>query len=173
MNFNSFIIHYAEVALKRGNRPFFEKTLVKNIKQATQGCGPIEIDRRWGRILMMVTEKTDIEGVIAALKTVFGIAYFAPGRIVDQDIDRISEAALESIEGQSFSSFKIQTRRANKAFPMDSVQINIHVGNQVWDRTKAKVDLTNPEFTVHIEIFDDVALVYGKRYEGQGDYRWG
>ncbi len=168
MKYNCFIIHYAEVALKRGNRPFFEKKLVKNIKAATQGCGPLEVDRRWGRILLVITEKTDVDRVIAGLKTVFGIAYFAPGRIVDQEIERITTAALAAIEGQEFDTYKVATRRANKHFPMNSVEVNIHVADEIWEKTKAGVDLKNPDFTVHIEIFDDVALVFGQRFEGQG-----
>ena len=168
MKYNCFIIHYAEVALKKGNRPYFEKKLVKNIKAATAGCGPVEIDRRWGRILLAVTEKTDVDGVIAALKTVFGIAYFAPGRIVDQEIEPITEAALAAIEGQEFATYKVATRRANKHFPMNSVEVNIHVADQIWEKTNAGVDLKNPEFTITIDIFFDVAQVLGKRFDGQG-----
>ncbi|KAA3616404.1 MAG: tRNA 4-thiouridine(8) synthase ThiI [Calditrichaeota bacterium] len=168
MQYNCFIIHYAEVALKRGNRPYFEKKLVKNIKSATKGCGPVEVDRRWGRILLMITSRTDVDGVIAALKTVFGIAYFAPGCIVDQEIDDIAAAALASIEGHSFETYKVATRRANKHFHMNSVEVNIHVADLIWEKTKAGVDLKNPDFTVFIEIFDDVALVFAHRVEGQG-----
>ena len=77
-------------------------------------------------------------------------------------------AAVELVDGKTFRSFKVATRRANKSFPLQSVEVNSRVGAKVQKASGAKVDLGDPECTVHIEIFDDSALVYVDRVEGPG-----
>ncbi len=168
MHEECILIHYNEIGLKKGNRRYFENKLRKNILRATTGLGVRGVRRLWGRMLITLNDDARPNEILAALQKVFGIAYFAPARLIEQDIAAMETAAVELVAGKTFRSFKIATRRANKSFPLQSVEVNRRVGARVQKASGAKVDLGDPECTVHIEIFDDSALVYVDRVDGPG-----
>ncbi len=168
MHEECILIHYNEIGLKKGNRRYFENKLRKNILRATTGLGVRGVRRLWGRMLITLNDDARPNEILAALQKVFGIAYFAPARLIEQDIAAMETAAVELVAGKTFCSFKIATRRANKSFPLQSVEVNRRVGARVQKASGAKVDLGDPECTVHIEIFDDSALVYVDRVDGPG-----
>ena len=168
LKFDTIVVHYHEVALKRGNRATFEMQLRKNILRATGRFGVKEVDRRRGRILVYLAENADFARITSALQKVFGIAYFAPAERAEQEIDAMTEAALRLVANRHFESFRVETRRAQKDFPLDSVQVNRHIGRAIQDQTAARVDLNHPELTVHIEIYDNRAMVYSDRIPGAG-----
>jgi len=168
MHEECILIHYNEIGLKKGNRRYFENKLRKNILRATTGLGVRGVRRLWGRMLITLKDDARPGEILAALQKVFGIAYFAPARLIEQDIAAMETAAVELVDGKTFRSFKVATRRANKSFPLQSVEVNSRVGARVQKASGAKVDLGDPECTVHIEIFDDSALVYVDRVEGPG-----
>lgn len=163
-----FVVHYHEIALKGQNRVFFERKLRQNILWTAGKLGIREVRLLRGRILVFPTAQYDIDGLIAALKNVFGIAYFAPAYKAAQDPDAITEIALKLADSHTFSSFRISTQRAKKTFPMGSVQLNSHIGTLVQKKTGARVDLKKAEFTIFIEIFDSDAILYCERIEGAG-----
>ncbi len=162
------IVHYHEVALKGGNRSLFEKQLQKNILSATRHLGVVQAKRLRGRILLTLAPHADLNAVTEALKKVFGIAYFAPAEITPQHIDSITQSACELAGRQRFASFKIDTRRSQKAFPLSSMEVNRVVGAEVQKRTGARVDLTHPDLIIHIEIFDNQAALYSQKIPGPG-----
>lgn len=163
-----FVIHYHEIALKGANRGFFEKRLRKNILRAGLEDDINEVQLLRGRILVKLQPDCNHGRLAEALKKVFGIAYFAPAFLVKQDIEQITAKALLLSKNRHFSSFRITTNRSQKEFPMNSVQVNTHVGEQVRKASGAKVDLKNAEFTIYIEIYDNRTLVYCDRIEGAG-----
>jgi thiamine biosynthesis protein ThiI len=162
------VIHYHEIALKLGNRRFFEQQLRRNVLRATSGLGVKDVLRLSGRMLGIFAPGADWEKIAAALRKIFGIAYFAPAVKLEQNLAEIKAAAVELLADKNFSSFKVETKRSQKHFPITSPQINAEVGEHVRQRFPARVDLSQPDLTLHIEIVDNYALMYTGRIEGPG-----
>lgn len=168
MNYTSILIHYHEVALKRGNRDFFEERLAKNIMLAARPSGGRRVRRMRGRMFLDLMPGADIRQALRALERVFGIAYMAPVAHSGQDITAITETALRLAQTQAFQTFRIETRRSQKDFPHTSMEVNQIVGDAVRQASGASVDLDNPEKTLFIEIFDQQAALYMERVPGPG-----
>jgi len=162
------VIHYHEVALKGNNRIYFERRLQRNILRATASLGMRSITRLYGRLLCKLAPDANIEGICTALQKIFGIAYFAPAYKLEQDIDKMSAMALVLLAKKQFTSFKVETKRAQKHFHMTSPQINAHVGEVVLRHFEVRVDLHAPEVTVWIEVADNYCLMYTDRIPGPG-----
>jgi thiamine biosynthesis protein ThiI len=156
---NGVVIHYHEIALKLGNRHFFEQQLRRNILRATNALGVKEVQRLSGRMLSLLAHDADWEKIAAALKKIFGIAYFAPAIKLKQDLAEIKEAALRLLGDKEFASFKVETKRSQKHFPFTSPQINADVGEYIRERFPARVDLEQPQLTLRIEIVDNYGAV--------------
>ena len=146
-----FVIHYNELGLKKGNRDYFEKALCANMNSALQGCGAEKARRISGRVLLPLEADADLPEIKKRLSQVFGIAYFAEAWASPQSIDDLESNAWKLIEGRPFNSFRIEARRADKSFPLTSVEINQRVGAYVKERSEARVDLENAELTCWIE----------------------
>lgn len=154
------IVHYSEISLKKGNRGFFERTLKKNIHEALGDVKGVEPRFDFGRFLLYMEPETPVDLVVDRLKDVIGIAHFSVARQGSDNLDELAEQVLSDIKQYQFSSFKIDTRRADKNFPYNSVEINTHVGARVVEVLGKKVDLTNPELTCTIEIFNKRVYFY-------------
>jgi len=164
----SIVVHYHEIALKGNNRVHFEKRLQRNILRATTHLGLQSIIRLYGRLLCKLSPQAEVEAICSALQKVFGIAYFAPAYKLEQDLDKISATAIQLLSRQSFNTFKVETKRSQKHFPLTSPEINAHVGDVVLQHYQARVDLHAPEVTVWIEVADNYALMYTARISGPG-----
>ncbi len=151
---NVAVVHYGEIGIKGKNREFFERKLIEAIKRAS-----VRARRKYGRI-----EVEYREGLESRLSKIPGIRYFGVGFKTDLDLESIEKAALKVLP-DSFETFKVDTSRSNKSFPMNSVEVNRKVGAFIVENTGKKVDLTNPDVTVWIEICEKEAYVYSKRYE--------
>lgn len=165
---NYIICHYAEIALKGGNRKFFENKLVSNIKTTLQNQAPNSFEyvkRISGRILIKLKENGQLSN---ALKNVFGLAYFAFAIETEQKIDAIENAALKLIKDKKFKTFKISAKRSEKKFSLNSQQINEKVGEFIVKKLKKKVNLENPDIAVFIEIVDKSAFLYLEKIKGPG-----
>jgi len=160
------VVHYAEVGLKGENRHLFENQLIRNIKQALKDTGVQQVRRFHGRMAVLLPPDYDWERVQERLQRVFGIAYFAPAVIVEQDIGVIERVACELMAQYRFQSFRVKTRRSQKAFALNSQEVNVRVGAAIQAQSGAKVDLSHPEMTCHIEIFDRFAILYAERIPG-------
>ncbi|MDZ7268332.1 MAG: tRNA 4-thiouridine(8) synthase ThiI [candidate division KSB1 bacterium] len=168
MTATAVVIHYHEIALKGNNRRYFEKKLQRNIMRATASLGMLEVRRLPGRLLGILSPQADWPQLRQALQQVFGVAYFAPTIRVPQDLEAIKHAARELLQGKTFASFKVETKRAQKAFAWTSPQVNAALGEYLCAHFPAKVDLTHPEVTLWVEIADDYALLYCERVAGAG-----
>ncbi|MCG3120770.1 MAG: putative tRNA sulfurtransferase [bacterium] len=165
---NGVVIHYHEIALKLGNRRFFEMQLRRNILRATNHLGVKDVLRLSGRMLCLFSSSVDEEKVIAALQKVFGIAYFAPAVKLAQEVPAIKAVALNLLAGKKITSFKVETKRSQKHFPITSPQLNAEVGEHILNHFPIRVDLHQPEVILRIEIVDNYALMYTDRLEGPG-----
>ena len=160
------VIHYSELALKKGNRDYFENRLLRNIDETLKGCDVPRARRISGRFLLDLRTGSDVPEIKTRLAKVFGIAYFGEGRRVDWQIDSLGRSCWEIVKDNVFESFSIDTRRPDKRFPMTSMDVNRAVGAYVQERSGARVDLTHPDLTCQIELVEGQALISAQRLPG-------
>lgn len=176
------IVHYAEIALKGGNRKFFEERLVENIKKSLTRKGIVfnSIKRIYGRILIELKPEgteflacKELGSLQSALKNVFGIAHFSLVEKCAKDIEKIKEKALEVLSRQEFATFKVEAKRSDKKFFLTSQQINEQVGEYILEEgakllPNLKVDLHNPDVILYIEITEKDVFLYTEKIKGPG-----
>ncbi len=165
---NHVVVHYAEIGLKGKNRPFFERTLRCNIQRRLADMQVAGVRWLHGRLLVALGPESDEPAVLQRLRTVPGIAYFAPAYDAPRDIEALKTSVVQALAGRSARSFKIDTRRADKRFPLTSAEINAEVGAAVQQATGWAVDLGDPELTVHVEVLAESMLFYFERIAGVG-----
>lgn len=160
------LIKYGELALKGDNRSFFENKLIKNIKHALSDFKEVNVEKTHGRIY--VECDGDIEEVIEKLKKVFGIVGITKAKRTDLKLEDIYQAAIELMKEHSGKTFKVETKRPNKSFPYNSMEISRKVGAAVLKNVKnLKVDVHNPDVLLNVEI-REMAFVYAGVIEGIG-----
>lgn len=163
------VVHYSEIGLKGANRPFFERTLARNILRRLEAMGGKgRTERLSGRILVHLEAPWSPQQWAEALSPVFGIAHFAPAYITPLDMAAIQEAILENLPSGPVSSFRISASRDNKAFPLTSPEIQRELGAAVQQKTGWPVRLKGAELDIGVEILRDRAVVYLGRMEGPG-----
>jgi thiamine biosynthesis protein ThiI len=160
------VVHYHEIALKKRNRPQFVKQLVNNIHRAVSDLPVTQILSLPGRLLVELSDERRWRQLRERLARVMGIANFVRATRVNLDVEAMATAAIESLAGSPFSSFRITTRRANKKFPLNSMEIDREVGGRVKAAYGADVNLTLPERTVFIEVLNNEAFVSSERTDG-------
>ena len=173
IEYKAFIIKYGEIAIKGKNRRLFEDALIRQIKHALSPVeGDFIVNREQGRIYVETEGEYDYEGTVQALQTVFGIVSFAPAIITEnEDIEDLREEVAEavlSVCGSSSFTFKVETRRAKKSYPLDSMEINALIGETILDKVdNSKVDVHEPEVLVRVEIRDRINF-YFEEIKGPG-----
>jgi tRNA uracil 4-sulfurtransferase len=165
---DSALIRYHEIALKKGNRQYFTELLKRNLLAAVKDLGAKEIRNLPARLLLTFKNDVHADIVIQRLSGVFGVANFSIVKRTDRDIDALRSDILESLNGNRFESFRIETQRGDKTFPLTSPEINRQLGAAVKARSGARVDLENPEFTVTVEILPRDAFFGFNKISGAG-----
>ena len=166
---NLYLIKIGEISLKKGNRARFEKQLRFNIKKKLKSPSRITIQR--GRFFLE-TDESDIRNIQYALSTTPGLTGFSRAVKVEKNIEAIKTAALkfakELVIKFPSSTFKIESRRADKGFQYSSYEISSLLGEYLLDEIPSlKVDVHNPDWTISIEV-RDLAYVYGAQERGTG-----
>lgn len=157
-----YVVHYSEIALKGKNRSYFEKKLVENLRHKIKKIENCKIRREYGRIII----ECDNPKIGEILKKTPGVKYSALAEVAELDIGSIVEKAL--LVSPDHGTFKVETKRSNKEFPLTSIEINRTVGEKILESRKLKVDLHNPERVIYVEISNRYAYVYSERIEGIG-----
>jgi tRNA uracil 4-sulfurtransferase len=165
---DSVLIRYHEIALKKGNRQYFTELLKRNLLAAVKDLGAKEIRSLPARLLLSFKHDIDLAIVVQRVGTVFGVANFSLVERTARDIDALRSRILESINGTHFSSFRIETQRGDKTFPLTSPEINRQLGAAVKEKSGARVDLMNAEFTVTVEILPRDAFFGFNKIPGAG-----
>lgn len=165
------LVRYGEIALKGKNRPFFEKRLLKNIKEALRGLEPFNVLFQRGRYFIKISSQHRF-AALQKLQKVFGIVSISPVQAVPLEIGMICQQAglmLQEYFTGSELTFKVATRRANKHFPHTTPEINSIVGESLLNSTRElKVDVHNPDITVNIEIREKEAYLFCQSFSGPG-----
>ena len=150
------LVRYGEIFLKGLNRPYFIRALVRKIRYAVRGMGA-EVRVNDGRIF--VRGFSDLDECIDRVTRVFGVHSVCPAvEMPKEDFDAICAKAVEMTEGLS-GTFKVNARRSDKRYPMNSPAINEEAGYRILQaHPDLKVDVHNPEHVVNIEIRDQAYL---------------
>ena len=161
----AYVVHYSEVALKGKNRPEFVRVLRRNIARSLSGLAP-EVELREGRFVVNAAGTT--QEVTARLRRTFGIAWFSEVTPVGLDFGTIRRAVLDAARTSSGRTFKVEPRRSDKGYPLTSRDLAVRLGAAVQEETGMKVDLTNPEVVIRVDVTKSNAFVYSNKTPGPG-----
>ena len=173
MQYQSFLIKYAEIGIKGKNRYIFEEDLVSQIKIALKRCeGDFSVYRTSGRIFIDAHGDYDFDEVTEQLGYVFGIVGICPMKVYP--VEPIGDLKRDVAEffGEEYPdrhrTFKVHTRRLAKNYPIDSMEINAELGEAILSAyPETKVDVHNPDVMVYVEVRERV-YVYSHILPGPG-----
>lgn len=163
------LVKVGEIHLKGQNRPYFERKLMDNIRNALKGS-EARVSIAQSRIYIKNISDSYLNEALERLKGVFGIHAVSPALQVDKDMDAIMNTAVRMLDeaGIREGTFKVKARRADKHFPLQSPEIAVTAGEYILEHTHLKVDVVRPEHLVQIEIREDAAYVYVKEISCAG-----
>lgn len=161
-------IKYGELSTKKDNRKMFIKLLLKNIKNKLEGLN-INISYTSSR-MYIETSSNDLDEVIKKLQEVFGIHSIVVCDKVNNNKEDITNKVLEVVKELSFKTFKVETKRSDKTFPIPSLEFSRMIGGMVLKNKDCKVDVHNPEVILNIEIRSEGTYIYTREYKGLGGY---
>ena len=164
---------YGEIILKGGNRPKFEKLLIDNIKNALKNVADCKISLRQATIYVEDFEEDKIDLIAERMSKIFGIVSITRAAVCEKNMESIKKIATEYLfdDLSKPAKFKVEAKRSDKNFPLNSVQLCIELGGYLDDKFPDLVcDVHNPEVTVKVEVRDTAAYVYidQKKLKGQG-----
>lgn len=161
-----YLLRYAEVGLKAGNREFFERQLARNVLTRVEG----RLRRPRGRLVL--SSSLSREEVLGTLSRVFGLSSFSPALETDPALDAIRQAAFrlvgeEVAEGRG--SFKVEVSRADKGFPLTSPELARMLGAEILGHFPGlRVDVHRPEFVLGVELREGRAFLFTRWFPGPG-----
>ncbi len=161
------IIRYAEIHLKGKNRGYFERVFSVNLERSLKGIRH-ELHRISGRYLVADFDDNQTDEILSRISGVFGVHSYSLGYSVSNTLDEIYDAA-KTVSPQS-GTFKVDTHRADKRYPLTSMEINAKIGGRLLEEYSAlKVDVHTPQGCVYIDVRENgTALVFGQFFEGAG-----
>ena len=160
-DFYCILVHYDEIAIKLGNRNWFEKQLIHNIKNQISDLKYSKIQRFAGRVFINHIDFKKKDIYLQKIKNVMGVSSVHLMLRIPASIDLIKQKTIDALESfsDSFNSFKVFTKRQNKSFSMSSPDINATIGDLIRIKFNKIVNLKNPDLELRIEIVDDFALI--------------
>ena len=171
--YKSFLIKYAEIAIKGKNRYLFEDALVSRINGALKKVdGEFHVRKEQGRIYVDTLSDYDFDETVDALTKVFGIVGVCPVVLLeDEGFDKLAEdviAYIDRVYPDKNFTFKVNARRARKNYPMESMEINAEMGGRILEAyPETSVDVHNPDVMINIEIRNKIN-VYSTVIPGPG-----
>lgn len=173
MIFKTFLIKYGEIGIKGKNRYLFEDALVKQIRHALKHVeGEFEVRKEQGRIYVDTLSDYEFDEVVEALKRVFGIVGICPVVVTeDEGFEKLAEVVTDYLEKEYDShtqTFKVDSRRARKNYPKNSMELNADLGEKILDAfPEMKVDVHKPEMVLNVEIREKI-YIYSRIIPGAG-----
>ena len=153
-----------EVALKGLNRHVFEEKLMNNLRRRLAHDGDFRVSSKQSTIYIEpLNERSDMDAAYAAAKQVFGLNVVSRAAACEKDANAILETAVAYLgdELRRAKSFKVESKRADKLFPMTSIELSQFVGGELNERfPELRVDVHDPELTVQIEVREKQAFVH-------------
>ncbi len=166
------LLKQGEIVLKGLNKKYFEQRLAANAARRVKPYGQFHIYTIQSTIYVEPqSDDCDMDGAFEALKTVFGVVALTRAAACEKSAEAIAAKAIDYLGGamRAAKSFKVETRRSDKSFPMTSIQLSQYVGGELAEAfPDTAVDVHDPELTVHVEVRDLAAYVHSAPVPGAG-----
>ena len=163
---------YGEIVLKGANRRYFEDSLCKTLRHRAKHFGNFEITRSQSTIVIdPLDDFADVDGMFDCASKVFGLVGISRAAVCEKNMESIEATVREYIpqflEGKK--TFKVEAKRSDKRFPLDSIQISREIGGVVLsEMPHLRVDVRTPEIIVHVEIREFGAYIHAGQFKGAG-----
>ena len=162
------LIKYGELTTKKDNRKLFINILYNNVKKALEDYD-VKIIKN--RVRMFIETEDNIDEIANILKSIFGIHSIVIATKVNTNTIEIEKEVLNIAKNTKFNTFKVETDRADKSFPISSMDFSRRIGALILKNIdNIKVDVHNPEYLLKIEIREDYTYIYHKEVKGAGGY---
>lgn len=163
---------YGEIVLKGANRRYFEDMLCKTIRFRARHFGKFTVTRSQSTLVIEPQdENADIEGMFDTVRKVFGIVGISRCAVCEKDMESISRTVREYIPQflAGKKTFKVEAKRSDKRFPLNSMEIAREIGGVILSALpRLRVDVHDPEITVHVEIREFGAYIHAGQFKGAG-----
>ncbi len=172
MNYDRILIRFGELSLKGGNRRKFINKLVDNIKNKTKDLKKLVFEVTHGRVYIILNGE-DYSKVCEKLDTVFGLHSYSLVVKAENDLEAIKEKALEIVLQKDYKgkTFKVESNRGIKNFPLTSLELSRAVGAHVLINTEdLTVDVRNPDFVLHVDVQSVGTFLMDKVTYGLGGF---
>ena len=164
------LIKYGELTTKKANRNLFINKIYDNMKEQLSKYD-LKITKNRVRMFIELSDDSITEEVVNIVKNIFGIHSIVLAYKVKTDIEEIEKNVLEVANNVDFKTFKVETDRADKSFPIESPEFSKQIGALILKNIKdKKVDVHNPDYLLRIEIRSDYTYIYTKEIKGLGGY---
>lgn len=165
----TILVKYGELTLKGKNRRDFENRLLENLQVVFADVEGIRFQKAYGR-LFVHCEDAMLDEVKSRLRLVFGIHAFTEVEVASHTLSEIEEAALRLVQAQDAGkkTFKVETRRPYKEFPLTAMEMNHHLGGHLLRNTSLKVDVHQPDLRLMVEIRQEGVYMYCGEEPGMG-----
>ena len=173
MEMNTFIVRCGEIALKGMNKPYFERMLLERIRKNLKKYKGIEAKRQEGLIFVKAPVEYNVDEVINDISRVFGVASVSHAVEVESELEVIGQKAaeymLDLMQRRNIQTFKVEAKRADKTFPMESPRIAREIGGYVLKACKVlSVDVHNPQCVLYINVRKGRTYIFADKIKGMG-----
>lgn len=166
------LIKYGELSTKRGNRNYFINTLYDNLKQKLSNYD-VKISKDRAKMTIKFSEN-DFDNIKDVVDKTFGIHSYHISYVCSSNVEEIKSTLLSIVSNIKFNTFKIETKRSDKSFPIHSQDFNRVLGGLLLKNIdNIKVDVHNPDLWIKVEIRDNETYIYYDSYAGRGGYPLG
>ena len=163
------LIKYGELSTKKGNRNFFINTLYNNVRNKLKNFD-VKISKDRSR-MYIIFKDSDLEAIKSIVDKIFGIHMYHIAYVVDTNEESIKKILLESVSRENFKTFKVETKRSDKTFPIHSQEFNRVLGGLLLKNIDGiSVDVHNPDLWIKVEIREKQTFIYFNSYNGSGGY---
>lgn len=163
------LIKYGELSTKKGNRNFFINTLYNNVKSKLS-MYDVSINKDRAKMTIKFRDE-DLDNIVKIVGKVFGIHTFNIAYLCDSDEESIKSTVMEVVSNTNFNTFKVETKRSDKRFPIHSGYLNRILGSMILKSIpNIKVDVHNPDLLLKVEIREDGTYIYYNSFNGSGGY---
>lgn len=172
MIYDHIMVRFGELSTKGKNKKDFIRILGRNIKASLSDFPNVIVQVKYDHIYVKLNGE-DYEPIMKTLQEVSGIHSLSLVCKTSDDIENLKKVALELIKQEEGKTFKVKAKRANKAYPIISDQLNRILAGEILKNTNLKVDVHNPDILLSLEIRDEGAYIFTKTFKGAGGYPLG
>jgi len=164
--FNCVLIHYGELGLKGLNRPLFEKKLIENIGKTLNKSEYGKIRKLQARIVLELTEQSNIGKIEEALQKVFGVAWFAFCYTTEANLKNVEKLVGKKFKLEAGTKARVSAKRADKNLPFTSMDVNCKLGAYLVKKFKVEVSLEEPQKEIFVELVEGKAYIFDEKFKG-------